>query len=469
MRCRTSLLLGAVTVLAGVLPASASAATGSYQVTACNDAPETVNNSWAWSTTDSSQPSHYAEHTNCPYRLGNGGDKNDQEGGLSTTDALGLPNGAAPGTTAGWTFTASTGTTITAITYERYIGHLFDPKNYWSSALRADGTIVPGETCTDSISNSETCFVGGPPGEGGTTGVVTGLFAHQLTFGEICEAPSPHSCVTGAAEHSIWTAMYGARVTVNDPTPPALASPSGALWEASSSDGFQEGTESVTTSAQDVGGGVQSIVLSADGQPVETYSAPCDFTFAQPCPLSTGAQILTLPTAQLSDGVHTLTLVATDAAGNRSTVASEQITVENNPPPPPTELVAVPTQIDGSAGDGSGAGGLGSGGSGGSGIAPPPKAAVHVTEAIHGRELVVHVSGPATGSVRVSFTGRYRGRPIASGAKTVVLKHGRLTATFKLSVRAAAHATIRVSARPFHGLAVTSILHRWPRRSHTER
>ena len=48
-------------------------------------------------------------------------------------------------------------------------------------------------------------------------------------------------------------------------------------------------------------------------------------------------------------------------------------------------------------------------------------------ETLRGRELVVHVSGPASGKVRVGFTGRLRGRTVASGAKTVALKHGRLT------------------------------------------
>ncbi len=121
--------------------------------------------------------------------------------------------------------------------------------------------------------------------------------------------------------------MYGATVTLSDPTPPTLSAPSGALWGPGEAGGFHKGTVSVAVSAADVGGGVASIVLSADGRPVETYTAPCNFTFAQPCPSSTGTQTLTLPTTQLSDGTHTLTLVATDAAGNQSTVASHEITV----------------------------------------------------------------------------------------------------------------------------------------------
>ena len=143
---------------------------GSYQVSACNFAPEAANNSWTWASSDPAQPSHYAEHANCPYRLGGGGGNADQEGGLSTTDALGLSSGAAPGTSAGWTFTAPAGTSITGLTYERYIGHQFDGFNDWSPALRADGTIVPGETCLDSVAKWRDVFCRRPARRGRRTG-----------------------------------------------------------------------------------------------------------------------------------------------------------------------------------------------------------------------------------------------------------------------------------------------------------
>jgi hypothetical protein len=138
--------------------------------------------------------------------------------------------------------------------------------------------------------------------------------------------------------------MYGATMTLSDPTSPTLSAPSGALWGPGGADGFHKGTESVAVAAQDVGGGVASIVLSADGHPMETYTAPCNFTFAQPCPSSTGTQTLNLPTTQLSDGKHALTLVATDAAGNQSIITSEEITVDNSAPPAPVGLSATPTQ-----------------------------------------------------------------------------------------------------------------------------
>lgn len=475
MSGRSILLAGALAVLTCVMPASATAAIGSYEVSACDYAPEAVNNSWTWATTDPSQPDHYTEHANCPDRLGGNGGSTDQEGGLSTTDALGLTSGAPPGTSASWTFTAPAGTTITGIDYERYIGHTIDPDNYWSPALRADGVIVPGETCLDSVQNSETCFIGGPPGEGGQPGHVAGLSAHQLSLSIVCQAPTGEECVTGATEHKVWAAMYGARVTLSDPTPPTLNAPSGSLWGPGEASGIHKGTESVTTSAQDVGGGVQNITLAADGQPVETYNASCNFTFAQPCPSSTGVQTLTLPTTELSDGKHTLTLLATDAAGNQSIVASEQVTINNH------ETVACPAASTAQCGPlevtpiekAPSTPNLGAGTSpdttpgasqpGATDGASPAKAKIHLSETLRGRELIVHVSGPATGSVRVNYVSRYKGRTIASSAKALTLKDGRLTVAFRLTAHAANRSAIKVSARLNHDAVVTSTLDRHDR------
>jgi Bacterial Ig-like domain len=529
MRRRTVAVAIVAVGMLGATSPSAVAAVGSYQVDACNQAPEGGNNSWGWTTTDPSQPAHFAEHANCPYRLGGSGGTSDQEGGLSTTDTLGLSSGAPPGTSAGWTFTAPSDTTITALTYERYIGHQLDPFNDWSPALRADGNIVPGETCLDSVENGETCSIGGPPGQGGGSGVFSGLAVHDLTIGVLCGAPAEEVCVTGASQHEVWAAMYGATVTVADSTPPTLNAPSGALWSSGEAGGFHKGMESVTISAQDVGGGVQSIVLAADDQPVASYRASCNFTFAQPCPTSTEAQTLTLPTTGLPDGTHTLAVVATDAAGNQSALASEQVTVDNNAPAAPVGLAATPTrtgsptftatwsdpagqvapitgatyQLCPASGAACGVAtaapaagpapvsvpGLGSwnlavwlsdaagngtpanaahavltvapskpGGSNGGGTTG--NATIRVSESLSGRELVVHVRGSGSGKVRVSFTGRLGGKTVAWGVRTVLLKHRKLSAMFKLGPRTAAHALIRVTARLGHQAAVTSTLHR---------
>ena len=339
---RASLTIVVILAVVAWLSPSEALATGSYQVSACNSAPEAADNSWTWATNDPAQPAHYAERANCPYRLPGGG-KTDQESGLSTTDALGLSSGAVPGTSAGWTFTAPTGTSITGLAYERYIGHSLDPDNFWSPALRADGTIVPGQTCLDSVGNGETCAVGGPPGEGGEPAIITGLSAHELSLGVVCQALAEEECITGATQYAVWAAIYGATVTVSDPTPPTLSAPSGTLWGPGEADGFHKGTESVTVSASDVGGGVARITLSIDGQPLATYAAPCNYTFAQPCPSSTGNTNPGIPNhADLRRQPTRWSLVATDAAGNQSTIASEAITIDNSPPPPTNRTVRNP-------------------------------------------------------------------------------------------------------------------------------
>ena len=72
----------------------------------------------------------------------------------------------------------------------------------------------------------------------------------------------------------------------------------------------------------------------------------------------------------------------------------------------------------------------------------------------------MHVSGPGSGRVRVGFTGKLKGKLVASAAKAGALKHGRLTLMFRLGPRTAAQGLIRVSARLDHEAAVTSTLHR---------
>jgi hypothetical protein len=153
-------------------------------------------------------------------------------------------------------------------------------------------------------------------------------------------------------------------------------------------------------------------------------SAPCSAPASAP---AAGPATVAVP----GSGSWTIAVWLTNAAGNASAANAARTNV------------VVPSS--------------GSGGPhGGNGTTPK----IHVTEKLRGRELVVYVSGPASGRVRVGFTGRLKGRIVASGAKTVTLKHGHLTAIFKLGPRTAAHALIRVSAKLDHERPVTSELHR---------
>ena len=433
-------LLTAVPVAVLLALTTPEALASSYQVATCNDTAEGSNNSWTWSLNDPSQPPHYAEHENCPYRIGGSGGLSDQEGGLSTTDALRLSNGAPPGTSAGWSFAAPAGTTIAGLQYERYFGHEFDPDNLWVPAIRIDGAVIASETCSDSVEDGETCAVGGPPGQGGIA-TFSGLAAHEISVGIVCTAPPEEVCVTGSSLHATWAAMYGAIVTINDSAPPTLGTPTGPLW-SSGENGAHKGTESVTVAADDIGGGVRGIALLADGRQIASFAASCNATFAQPCPSAVSPQTFALPTTQLPDGAHTIEIVATDAAGNQA-VQSERIVVQNaSPPAAPPSTTSPPTTT------------------GSTSMAGTASTSVHVSESLKGRKLIVHVSARASGRVRVGFTGRLHGRTVASGSRTIALRRGGLTATFKLGPRTAARALIRVSARLDHGRAVTSTLRR---------
>lgn len=343
----TASILSAMAAAEPVVAPQASAAVGSYDVPACNYAPDGANHAWTWELRDAAVPPHYAEHVSCPDQHGGSGGSGDQEGGLSSTDALGLSSGAAPGTGAGWTFQASANTSIAAIHYERYLGHRFDAFNVWAPALRVDGALAPGASCEDTVENGESCFVGGPPGEGVEPSGLTGLDAQLLSFGIECRAPEGQQCVTGATQHEVWAAMYGATVTISDPTAPKLSMPTGPLWEVGH---YHKGEEGLAVSPTDTGGGVRHVSLAVDGRALDGWDAACDYTYAKPCPAETGQRELGLSTTELSDGVHTLTVTASDAAGN-STSLSQEITVDNGPPPPPSGLTAVAVPAGGSTFD----------------------------------------------------------------------------------------------------------------------
>lgn len=444
-----------IVALIGVLIASwlpANAVAGSYQVLACNYAPEGGNNAWVWSSTDTSQP-HYAEHKNCPYRLGGDGGKSDQEGGLSTTDALKLASGAPPDTSAGWSMTAPQGTTIGGIEYERYIGHVADSANSWSPALRADGAIIANETCLDTIQNDESCFIGGPPGEGGEPARISGLSAHRLTLGIVCQAAQGTECITGATEYQTWAAMYGASVTIEDPISPTLSTPSGPLWQSGSANGYHTGVETVTVSAEDLTSGIQSITLSADGTTIETYTATCNYTYTKPCPASTGPQTLSLPTKQLADGAHTVTITATDAANNTST-ASEEINVSNDPPPSPTNLPTKETQPESPTYTPTWTGPAESQ----PGTTPPATTTIpkhhigedkrkpRVSATLYGQLLVVRIAATTSGRAQIVVIGSLDDSTVLSVKKRVWLKMGSTTTALELPTRAL-RAVIRVKVR----------------------
>jgi hypothetical protein len=126
--------------------------------------------------------------------------------------------------------------------------------------------------------------------------------------------------------------MRNVDVRVRDDLAPSLSNGRGALWTGG---GWLAGDQVVGFNASD-GSGVQRVSVTVDGQTVRDQTATCDYTYAAPCP----QQSLEKPIATAglgADGPHNLTLSATDAAGNPSSV-SRTIYIDNSPPDAPTNL-----------------------------------------------------------------------------------------------------------------------------------
>jgi hypothetical protein len=111
---------------------------------------------------------------------------------------------------------------------------------------------------------------------------------------------------------SIFAAVFGATVTVNDPTAPKVARvfPTGLA-----AGGLVGGSEPLTFDASDGSGIKRAELLDVTGDPkvVATKDFACDYSYAAPCPAGQGAQIAP---QQLDGGTRTLQVRLTDAAGN---------------------------------------------------------------------------------------------------------------------------------------------------------
>ncbi|MGH2960332.1 MAG: hypothetical protein ACRDKE_12055 [Solirubrobacterales bacterium] len=143
----------------------------------------------------------------------------------------------------------------------------------------------------------------------------SGLALDKLSVGVRC-ASVELNCPAGSF-NILSSRLLNARVDVNDPTVPVIATVSGSLPGSSTAAGMQ--TLSVT--ATDQGGGVRTINLAIDGGFQQSAAAgeSCGqpYTLRAPCP-SGLERTLDVNTAVLTNGVHTGTVTATDAAGNQS-------------------------------------------------------------------------------------------------------------------------------------------------------
>lgn len=157
----------------GSIAFASPAQAATYEVTSCGDAPDqTTNNAWR----PSAEPlSHMVSGAGCPPTRSVPGNYPNVSSldGLWVGDRHQAPGGASPsGAEAKWSLVAPDGTTISRLSYDRYLGKQDD--DAWLPFLRdASGAVVAGETC--SIPNavwSYRCQVG--QAAWGASGTVTG-------------------------------------------------------------------------------------------------------------------------------------------------------------------------------------------------------------------------------------------------------------------------------------------------------
>lgn len=316
-------LASATVILVGIcLLAPGTALAGTYQVSACTGVAPAVNNSWA---PFNSEPAHLETPARCG--IGEITGANSETSGLATADILEQSTQTPQGAVAGWTFTAPSGDTISAIGMDR---DLFENSEGWLPQIVDDtGTALPGESCPY---NGGRCELSGAASD-------TGLDTTSLSIEVLC-APTPPfaACGGGSSLHDARAELDGATVTITDDEPPQVTSVSGPLFTG----GLAHGTITGTVDGSD-NSGVQYARLYVDGAPAAQQLSSCNFTLPAPCPTSSSSQ-LSLNTSTLSNGQHTVQAALVDAAGNQTLGPADQITVENSNPSAPTGL-----EVDGKA------------------------------------------------------------------------------------------------------------------------
>jgi hypothetical protein len=418
-------IIAAIAALGMAAPVPTLAATLTYTVPACNTAPGNVNNAWPATDNDTA---NISQGIGCPAVTG-GSTLQQQEQGLYTVDNLTAGAGAIGGARAGYTLTAPTNTTITELTWDRYLGIHFDES--WIVGLWVDGVLEPSDTCTANFGDGFECSVGAEYGELSSHQDLQGLDAHQLFVGVQCASGG---CTSGASIHHVWASVYDATVTLSDSTPPTLGPFSGSL----AGGGVQSGTQNLSFPVSD-STGIKELDVALDGRilPESPGAQSCDYTNPTPCP-SLATQTYTVNTTALTDGQHTIEVKAIDAAGLVST-ASQAFTVSNPQPPNSAGPSSNPSPGPGQSGN------PGQNPGGGS----EAESTLQITRAqVIGSSLILTAKLPATYEGLMIFTVAARhGRRMFSSVRRVKLSHGVAHVTLRLDALERSAGKLVITAR----------------------
>ena len=313
---RRSLTFVLAAVLAALVTAPAQA--GVYEVRACTTATgNALNKSWAFTVPSSV----WATETTCPA---------DRRQMVLLMQA----NTATPAfQTATMTFRPPAGAAIRDFALNRQI--------YYFNPTRDSGTLPPfilysfggfqfagvGEydNATREAIRATGHWYGDPPYGAADTGaqVVT-----KATFPRLAGRPDADSLTIDvgcwatacslAANASVYTVLYGARITVSDDTRPAVSDVAGSGLYGP---GSQGGDEAVSFSARDNVGIRRAELIDltnpSSARVVGRREFGCDF--ARPKPCGDVSRSTVAPAERLPSGTRTLAVRVTDTAGNQAT------------------------------------------------------------------------------------------------------------------------------------------------------
>jgi hypothetical protein len=313
---RVRLAIAALGALAlAVAHAAPSHAAGLYIHKSCVTGADIVDAYGGW------QPSAYSMY-------GNTNANNCPSGGLHSEM---YPTGGIPlGATVGWTYTAPPNTTISRFVSE-YAGwtKIYDDVNQGLIQV-LDGAGRVGLTYNDrqaTVSNKRTIDW-------------WDVSTNAITARVLCDGPSGHAGCGGSVG---WSSLFGPKLYLTDDLPPTVGAASGSV----TTDTTLKGTEGISYSAADVGGGIARLRLYVDGQPtavdhvINTNNGHCQisgtengvwvFSWPKPCPGAVNTEEL-IDTTAIADGRHTITLKVVDVARQEATLWTGSRLVANHPP-----------------------------------------------------------------------------------------------------------------------------------------
>ncbi len=185
----------------------------------------------------------------------------------------------------------------------------------------------------------------------GNAGDLSGLATSTVSIGLLCTSDPGGGCGNGSTVVRAWAALYGATVTIDDPSAPSVSAPCSTAADAliassTSAPSWRAGVLAAplnqpaaagVVQAADVGGGVAKVELLVDGQVAHTLLGQCDFTRARPC--SAPSNPLTLDTSTVPNGEHEIRVRVTDAAANVTTTpVLARVHTAGRPPAAPSAL-----------------------------------------------------------------------------------------------------------------------------------